>query len=443
MQSLQVLQPAQQHTLLSESPQQTESTLSDTHELVDFKLHSASQGQTTVPSSQYGYPDDQFGEIMVQEIAGPGISTGGDRKVLEQTQFQFLEEARLCRPSLIAQVTLSEKALGSKQPEHTPSERKFDDSVESRSAFKSWSIDATKKTLERTDSSVSNGSIVAAIRNRYGRTIEPSPLAPKDVPRLPMSVSDLASRYQPIDEPTIPRRSPTLDRQAISQDPPASQATRDSPSGEDDIRRRRQRIEQLAELELKGKEYVLRQRERELNQKTRDFELDRMHFLDARGDLISTRDTPQTPHATPFQHKRGSQSTSHLVPPPNSTSPQRGLQSPSCSQPSSPLPAKGHAPFCGCDTCSVIKYKTPEVSPSPHDLNLPEPPILLHPEKSMGWIRRLSMPAVGAALSLDAKKNASATSLKSGLSSAVDNGRRRKRSFDQGISNRSVGMARR
>jgi hypothetical protein len=98
---------------------------------------------------------------------------------------------------------------------------------------------------------------------------------------------------------------------------------------------------------------VLRQRERELNQKTRDFELDRMHFLDARGDLISTRDTSQTPHATPFQHKRGSQSTSHLVPPPNSTSPQRGLQSPSCSQPSSPLPAKGHAPFCGCDTCSV------------------------------------------------------------------------------------------
>jgi hypothetical protein len=53
------------------------------------------------------------------------------------------------------------------------------------------------------------------------------------------------------------------------------------------------------------------------------------------------------------------------------------------------------------------------------------------------------MPAVGAALSLDAKKNASATSLKFGLSSAVDNGRRRKRSFDQGISNRSVGMARR
>jgi hypothetical protein len=108
---------------------------------------------------------------MVQEIAGPGISTGGDRKVLEQTQFQFLEEARLCRPSLIAQVTSSEKALGSKQPEHTPSERKFDASVESGSAFKSWSIDATKKTLERTDSSVSNGSIVAAIRNRYGRTV--------------------------------------------------------------------------------------------------------------------------------------------------------------------------------------------------------------------------------------------------------------------------------
>lgn len=268
-------------------------------------------------------------------------------------------------------------------------------------------------------------------------------LAPKDVPRLPMSVSDLASRYQPIDEPMTPQRSPTIDRQAVNQDPPASRATNDIPIGEEDIRMRRQRIEQLTELEFKEKEHELRQRERELDQRTRDFEHDRMHFLDARGDLIRTSDTSKRPHATPFQHKGGSQSTSHLVPPPNSTSPQRGSQSPSRSQPSSPLPAKGHAPFCGCETCSVTKYKTPEVSPSPRDLRPPEPPILLRPEKPSGWIRRLSMPAVGAAFSLDAKKNASATSLKFGLSSAVDNGRRRKRSFDQGISNRSVGVVRR
>lgn len=443
MQSLQVLQPTQQQILLPKSPQPIENTLSDTHMLVDFTLHSASQGQTTLSSSQYGYSNDQFEARMAQEIAGPGISTGSEKKVLEQTQSQSREEVRFRRPSLIARATSSEKTLGSKQPEHTPpSEREFGASAESRSAFKSRSFDAAKKTLERTDSSVSHGSIVAAMRNRYSRTVEPLPLVPKDVPRLSMSVSDLASRYQPIDEPTTPRRSPTVDRQAVNQDPPASQATRDSPFGEDDIRGRRQHIEQLTELE-REKEYELQQRERELDQKTRDFELDRMHFLDARGDLISTSHTPKRPHATPFQHKRGSQSTSHLVPPQDSTSPQRGSQSPSCSQPSSPLPAKGHAPFCGCDTCSVIKYKTPEFSPSPHDLRPPEPPILLRPEKPMSWIRRLSMPAVGAGLSLDAKKNVSATSLKFGLSSAVDNGRRRKRSFDQGISNRSVGVVRR
>jgi hypothetical protein len=281
--------------------------------------------------------------------------------------------------------------------------------------------------------------------------IEPSSV-PKDVPRLPMSVSDLASRYQPIDEPMTPRRgsvSPTI----VNQDSPTGQASRDASVGEDEIRRRRQRIEELAELEFKEKEYELRQRERELNQKTRDFERNRTQFLDARDDPFRTSDgdAPKVPRATPFQHKHGSQSTSHLVPPPSSASPGSAPQpqashSPSRSQPSSPLPAKGHAPFCGCDTCSITKYKLPVThTPSPHDLRPPAPPILLRPEKPKGWIRRLSMPAVGAALSLDAKKNASATSLKSGLSSstAADNGRRRKGSFEQGISNRSVGMVRR
>ncbi|KAG2146151.1 uncharacterized protein EDB93DRAFT_1227512 [Suillus bovinus] len=449
MQSLQVSkpnQPAQQHILLEDSPQPIESTLSDTHMLVDHKLHSASRGQTTPSSSQYRYSDSHLEERVAQEIAESGISTGGEKKVLKQTQSQFREETKLGRLFMIAQTTSSEKILSSKQPEHTPpSERELGASVESRSAFKNRNTDAVKKTPERSNSSTSNGNIVAALLDRYSRSIEPFSPAPKDVPRLPMSVSDLASRYEPIDEPMTPRRSPTVDRQAVNQDPPASHVIHDVALGEEDIRRRRQRIEQLAELELKEKEYELRQRERELNQKTRDFERDRMHFLlDARGDLNSTSDRLREPHATPFQHKRGSQSTSHLVPPTNSTSPQRGSQSPSHSQPSSPLPAKDHAPFCGCDTCYVIKYHTPEVSPSPHtDLRLPEPPILSYPQKPRGWIRRLSMPAAGAAISLDAKKNASATSLKSALSSAVDNGKRRKRSLDQGISNRSVGMVRR
>src|ERR1700709_1998836 len=102
-----------------------------------------------------------------------------------------------------------------------------------------------------------------------------------------MSVSDLASRYQPIDEPMTPRRgsvSPTT----VNQDSPTGQASRDASVGEDEIRKRRQTTQDLAELEFKEKEYELRQRERELNQKTRDFERNRIQFLDARDDPFRT-----------------------------------------------------------------------------------------------------------------------------------------------------------
>ncbi|KAG1864567.1 hypothetical protein C8R48DRAFT_707156, partial [Suillus tomentosus] len=356
MDSLQVPrpnQPAQQRVLLSEFSQPIESTLSDKH--------------TTPSSLQHMYSDNHLEERMAQGMVGPGMLTGSEKKALEQTQSQSCEGVKLRRLSLTGRATSSEKTLNSKQLEHTPpSEREFRASVESRSAFKSRSIDAVKKTPGRTNSSTSNGSIVSALLNRYSCTIEPLSLAPKDVPHLSMSVSDLASRYEPIDEPTTPRHSPT-DRQAsigtlLLPKPPVT-------------------FLKLVELELKEKECELRQHEQELNQKTRDFERDRMHFLDARGTFISASDTPRVPHATPFQYKRGSQSTSHLVLPPNSTSPQRKSQSLSRSQPSSPLPAKDHAPFCGCDTCSVIKYKTPDVSPSPRNPRPPEPPIILCPEE--------------------------------------------------------------
>lgn len=79
-----------------------------------------------------------------------------------------------------------------------------------------------------------------------------------------------------------------------------------------------------------------------------------------------------------------------------------------------------------------------DASPSPRDLRPPEPPILLRSEKPKGWIRRLSMPSVHAAFSLDAKKNASALSLKAGLPLPAENGRLRKRSFEQGIGNRAM-----
>ncbi|KAI6128932.1 hypothetical protein EDD16DRAFT_27287 [Pisolithus croceorrhizus] len=349
-----------------------------------------------------------------------------------------------------------------------------------RSAFKSRSIDGGRKPLVRSESTCSN---VAALKNRYSQIIEAPLQGPKDVPRLPMSVSEMASRYQPVDEPMSPRRmaaSPSTDRfppLTVPSETPMRQMARDMQIDENEIRKRKQRIEELAELELKEREYALRQRERELNQRSRELEKDKLQFLHSRPDLSSTGssasmgDGPKGPRNGRFVHKRGSQSVSHIiVPHPSSSSssivtttsnptaivststPHLPLpmpmpvplpspanvpsHSPSRSQSSTPLPAKDHAPFCGCDTCSVAKYRLSNTSPSPRDLRPPEPPIMLRPEKPKGWMRRLSMPSVSGALSLDAaKKNAAGLAgLKHGLPLPVgENGRLRKQSFEQGV----------
>lgn len=366
-------------------------------------------------------------------------------------------------PSLITRVpppsdNITRPISPFKRAERSSAENEFGVHTDNASsAFKSHSVDAAKKTLERTDSVHSAGNNFAALRNRYTRTVgsfliyrspfthshslsfsikvETPSQGPKDLPRLQMSVSEIASRYQSTDEPISPRRtaSPTVDR--FTSD--TLVRTRELPIDENEVRRRKQRIEELAELELKEKEYELRQRERELNHRAREIERDRHQFLHSRPEPANATDAPKGPRNSPFQHKRGSQSVTHVnlfsmssVPPRPSTS-----HSPTRSQ---PLPTKDHAPFCGCDTCSVSKYKASDVPPSPRDLRPPEPPILLRPEKPKGWIRRLSMPSVNAAFSLDAKKNASAISLKAGLSFPAENGRLRKRSYEQGISNRTV-----
>ncbi|EGN98676.1 hypothetical protein SERLA73DRAFT_107764 [Serpula lacrymans var. lacrymans S7.3] len=324
----------------------------------------------------------------------------------------------------------------------------------SRSQLKSKSVDLSKAGLERASSTTSNGSIVAAMRNRYARVAGSSSPPPKDVPRLPLGVPDLASRYQPAEGSLSPRRaaaSPTHDRrptpdsspQALSSESPV-RSSRDKSTDDDELVRRRRRIEELAELEFREKEYELRQRERDIDQRARELDRDRAQFLNGRLEGSGTSDSPKGPRsANPYSNSRHSYTTAHLVPPsasPSSSHIQysQSSQSNSQSQPPSPLPMKEHAPFCGCDTCSVTKYKAGNVSPSPHDLRPPEPPIQLRPEKPKGWIRRLSMPAVSGAFSLDAKKNASASSLKAGLPMPAENGRLRKRSFDQGISNRSI-----
>ncbi|KAI9574029.1 hypothetical protein HD554DRAFT_2012743 [Boletus coccyginus] len=432
--------------ILSDSPKQMPAADLPESLALDPSRSSHSSQVSQVPSSSHQSPSlartpeapprpEPLTLLPEEKGAIKSITSGGD-----------LKKPR--RPSLIARVPPpSDKPIRPASPfkraVHYSAEKEFGVHTDSsKSVFKSHSVDAAKKNLERTESTHSTGGNVAALRNKYTRPVEASSQGLKDIPRLPMSVSEIASRYQPVDEPLSPRRtaSPIVDQ--FPPDTPTRASARDLPIDENEIQRRKQRIEELAELELKEKEFELRQRERELNQRTRDFERDRLQFLHSRPEPGNASDGPKGPRNSPFQHKRGSKSVTHFnLPSGTSSSGSPLLMRPSTSHSTARpplLPSKDHAPFCGCDSCSVSKYKATDASLSPRDLRPPEPPILLRPEKPKGWIRRLSMPSVNVAFSLDAKKNASAISLKAGLPLPSENGRLRKRSYEQGISNRTV-----
>lgn len=180
MQSLQVPQPSQtvqKAHMLSESPKPIESALSDTQTLIgNFNSPPVSQGQMASSSSQYTFADNHPGERILHGNTGSVIYTGSENKVPEQSQSR--EEAKPRRPSLITRPTSSDKSTSSKllsikQPKQPPrlGEREFGASMDTPSTFKNRSIDVAKMSLERTDSSVSNGSIVAVMRSRYSRTV--------------------------------------------------------------------------------------------------------------------------------------------------------------------------------------------------------------------------------------------------------------------------------
>ncbi|KAI5115012.1 hypothetical protein M0805_004148, partial [Coniferiporia weirii] len=132
----------------------------------------------------------------------------------------------------------------------------------------------TSGSIERSGSVVSTNSIVASMRDKWSRgdTLASSPPRERDMPRVPNKVSDLASRYKPTSDPSInvplsPRytgqRSPTTDRirqvsgpQSSRDDAPSSPTTGATQgmtpaptSSEFDLTRRRQRIEELEDLE--------------------------------------------------------------------------------------------------------------------------------------------------------------------------------------------------
>ncbi|KAJ7707655.1 hypothetical protein B0H17DRAFT_1033457 [Mycena rosella] len=332
----------------------------------------------------------------------------------------------------------------------------------------------SKNGIERSDTGGSAGSVVAAMRNRYSSTSGATSPGPKDIPRLPLSVSDLATRYQPMDAgpvsprgggasspPVLSSRTPlpaSPDRFSAARQAETASGDRNPPGGypawvsppmsspslsksaaEDDAARRRNqregRIDEVAELEFLEKEKALQDKEREIGMRAKELELERANLRSSQREAWDGTTSP-IPQLRPRERKTSfrnpsplprpqsqletrapstnvannhaySYSATHLIPPSSSSQPQS-----SSSPRSSTSSADGsrntsqHAPYCGCESCSVTQYKSPSNrSPSPNDMRPPEKPFALRPEKPKGWIRRLSMPvAVGNAFSLD-KKN--------------------------------------
>jgi hypothetical protein len=264
------------------------------------------------------------------------------------------------------------------------------------------------------------------------------------MPRLPQSVSSLASRYasrngndesmSPIqriaspvgNSPSARAPSPTVDTNISGRE--AVLGARASPIS-DEIARRRRRLEELEEIQLRERELELREREREIESKARELERDRARLNTVRGQSVYYADGSSVPpartmssqHLPSDPHPRHSQEAGRLVPPISTRVAVRDQPLSSSSQhtprPSAHAASADHAPNCGCHSCSVEKYRQRDPSPSPRDLRPPEPPIQLRPEKPKGWIRRLSMPVVTFASSSESRtRKVSNSSMSNGIS---------------------------
>lgn len=281
--------------------------------------------------------------------------------------------------------------------------------------LKAKTLDSPQSRIERSDTSRSNGNMVAAIRDRYTRATGPASPPPRDIPRLPLSVATIATKYQSesSNESTGRQsRSPTNDPPHHSRDPgpasPLPQQAQQFPSitpGRtefpiDDLSRRRQRIEELEELERREHVLELRAREREFSVRQRErAETLRSRALDGYASDTSRSSQPSYAHRQQSQaslqshphtatlSSNYSYSTTSLLPP--------GPSGPT-SPPMQRVAKDVHRPGCQCPACTVARYA--------------EKPLAAHPrpqgrEKSKGgWMRRLSMPVVGNAFSSESKK---------------------------------------
>ena len=259
------------------------------------------------------------------------------------------------------------------------------------------------------------------------------------MPRLPLSVSALAGRYEvPAENGGSGQTSPRTPVDDRYRSPPAPTARVGSPEASrmspaqagaynlnegasnntlEELARRRQRLQELEELELREQEYELRLKEREIEQRTRQLEQDRMRLLSARGMLADGYESdhshnnlriPMTdsPVASPQTRHPYASSSTQLPPPrqPQRYASQQSLVNKPPPSPTKPPPATSHPPYCGCEACAPKHPPAPrDPTPSPRTEVQPVlAPLTLRPDKHdkpKGWIRRLSMPVMGNAFS--------------------------------------------
>lgn len=201
------------------------------------------------------------------------------------------------------------------------------------------------------------------------------------------------------------RRSPKVPSAAYTTNAMASMPT------PNDIALRRQRVAELEELELREQELELRRREREIELRAKALEEERARIFNARRpdsgygsdatrsgmtDRLSVSQQSDA-YSTSSTRPRYTQYSSAV---PGHARQVRPSSSQASSQPASPIyqSATDH----------------PSYSAAPLHVRPVQQPVQLRPEKPKGWIRRLSMPVMGNAFSLDSKKGISSSGIAGG-----------------------------
>lgn len=269
-----------------------------------------------------------------------------------------------------------------------------------------------------------------------------------------MSVSALASRYDyPADttnssqasprSPTAPGRVNSPEASRLSAPQPGTYNLNErapSPLSEE-INRRKQRLQELEELELREQEYELRLKERDIEQRSRQLEQDRLRLRSARGMGVDT--------GYDSDGSRNDRNNKLLLPvaamteSPGASPVMQAARHPYASS-STQLPSPGqmqrpHAVQRYASQQSLVQAHASPTTPTPrsqismvHPLPPPSPrerdrrdstggrptlalaPLTMRPDhdhggkhdnKTKGWIRRLSMPVMGSfSSSSDSKK---------------------------------------